>query len=173
MSNPMRCQSRHRSSRGAGQAMVEFALVIPVFLLVLSGILDFGFMLFTRMSVINAAREGARVAAMTADDTTIVNAVQKRVVSAGSSGGITVNPTTDVTLLCLQTTSSSYSATTKTPQCTWTLYNKDTNKSGAQPGDSVSVTVNYSYKSFFPLLFGTSFNLSSTVQMVLDNVTTG
>ena len=106
--------SRHRSRHGAGQAMVEFALVIPVFLLVLSGILDFGFMLFTRMSVINAAREGARVAAITADDTTIDTAVRNRVVSAASSGGITVAKT-DVTLLCLQTTSSSYSATTKTP----------------------------------------------------------
>ena len=172
MSNPMRCQSRHRSSRGAGQAMVEFALVIPVFLLVLSGILDFGFMLFTRMSVINAAREGARVAAMTALPGDIVGAIQKRVASAASSGGIYVDPSA-VNVVCLQTTASNYSKDTKTPQCNWNLYNKNTNGLGPEPGDSVSVTVNYSYKSFFPLLFGTSFNLSSTVQMVLDNVTTG
>ena len=51
--------------------MVEFALVIPVFLLVLCGILDFGFMLFSRMTVINAAREAARAAAIVTDRTTI------------------------------------------------------------------------------------------------------
>jgi Flp pilus assembly protein TadG len=164
----MRLHRRH----GRGQALTEFALVIPIFLLVLSGVLDFGFMLFSRMSVINAAREGARAGAMTADPTTMVTAVKNRVVSAAASGGITVDPL-NVTLACLQRTSSSWSESTNTPKCTWSLYNKNTNPSGAQPGDSVSVTINYSYKSFFPLLFGTSFNLSSTVQMVLDNVTTG
>ena len=176
MSNPKQGPSRHRSRRGTGQAMVEFALVVPVFLLVLSGILDFGFMLFTRMSVINAAREGARYGAMYADPTNLATVVKNRVSSAASSGGIFVDPNDSnaVTVVCLQTTSSSYSATTQTPKCSLSaLYNKNTNPSGAQPGDSVSVTVNYSYKSFFPLLFGTSFNLSSTVQMVLDNVTTG
>jgi hypothetical protein len=35
-------------------------------------------------------------------------------------------------------------------------------------GDSVRVIVNYTYSSFFPLLFGNSFNLSSTVQMVIE-----
>ncbi len=36
--------------------------MLPVFLLILSGILDFGFMLNARMTVISAAREGARAA---------------------------------------------------------------------------------------------------------------
>ena len=163
--------TRHRSR---GQALVEFALVIPVFLLVLSGILDFGFMLFSRMSVINAAREGARAAAMTADDTTIPTVVTNRVISAAATGGITVVPS-NVTLACLQTSSSSFSAATNTPRCTWTLYSNLSgcqNLGGAQPGDSVSATVTYRYQSFFPLLFGTGFDLRSTVQMVLDNVST-
>ncbi len=36
--------------------------MLPVFLLILSGLLDFGFMLYSRMTVISAAREGARAA---------------------------------------------------------------------------------------------------------------
>jgi Flp pilus assembly protein TadG len=159
-----------RSRRG--QALVEFALVLPIFFLVLAGILDFGFMLFSRMSVINAAREGARAAAMTADDTTIPTVVASRVSAAAAKGGITVD-SSNVTLACLQTTSASYNPSTSTPACTWTLYKKTTNPGGAQPGDSVSVTVSYTYHSFFPLFFGSSLNLTSTVQMVLDNVTTG
>ena len=36
------------------------------------------------------------------------------------------------------------------------------------PGDAVSVTVTYKYHSFFAQLFGTSFDLKSTVQMVIE-----
>lgn len=162
-----RVPSAH-SNRRRGQSLVEFALVLPIFLLVLSGILDFGFMLFTRMSVINAAREGARVAAMTADDTTIPTVVKNRVVSAAASGLVSVVPS-NVVVACLQTSSS----TTPAPTCTWTLYKQSTNPGGAQVGDSVSVTVTYTYHTFFPLLFGSTIDLSSTVQMVLDNVTAG
>lgn len=50
---------RFRSDRGA--ELVEFALVLPILLLVVLGIVDFGF-LFQRMEVVtNAAREGARI----------------------------------------------------------------------------------------------------------------
>ena len=37
-----------------------------------------------------------------------------------------------------------------------------------QPGDAVKVTVNYGYRTFFPLFFGSTVNMSSTVQMVLE-----
>lgn len=47
-----------------GNALVEFALVLPLLLLVFAGIVDFGF-LFQRYEVItNAAREGARLAVL-------------------------------------------------------------------------------------------------------------
>jgi Flp pilus assembly protein TadG len=49
-----------KSERGA--ELIEFALVFPTLLLVMLGIIDFGF-LFQRYEVVtNAAREGARVA---------------------------------------------------------------------------------------------------------------
>lgn len=49
-------------SRDEGAELIEFALVLPVMLLVVMGIIDFG-LLFQRYQVItNAAREGARVA---------------------------------------------------------------------------------------------------------------
>ncbi len=79
-----------------------------------------------------------------------------------------------MTVSCLQTSSPSFSPSTNSPTCTWTLYSNllvCQNLGGAQPGDSVSATVTYRYRSFFPLLFGTGFDLTSTVQMVLDNVT--
>jgi Flp pilus assembly protein TadG len=51
-----------KSERGA--ALVEFALALPLLLVVIAGIVDFGF-LFQRYEVLtNAVREGARVASL-------------------------------------------------------------------------------------------------------------
>ncbi len=47
-----------------GQALVETALVLPVFLLILFGLIDLGRLAFTNSMVSQAAREGARVAAV-------------------------------------------------------------------------------------------------------------
>lgn len=48
--------------RERGAAAVELALLLPVFLLVIAGIVDFGRALFTQITLTNAAREGARAA---------------------------------------------------------------------------------------------------------------
>jgi Flp pilus assembly protein TadG len=53
---------RRRSRRSRGQALVEFALVLPVFLLILFGIIDAGRLIYTYNTIANAARDGARVA---------------------------------------------------------------------------------------------------------------
>ncbi|SRR6266700_2176619 len=54
---PARRRSRD-SQRGA--AAVEFALVLPLFLALLMGTIDYGYYFFSDQIVINAAREGAR-----------------------------------------------------------------------------------------------------------------
>lgn len=46
--------------RSKGVAAVEFALVVPFLLVVMFGIVDFGFMLYDKAVLTNAAREGAR-----------------------------------------------------------------------------------------------------------------
>lgn len=72
-----------------GAELIEFALVFPLLLLVVFGIMDFGF-LFQRYEVLtNAAREGARVAVLPgyaqAD-------VQARVTQYLSASGMTAIP---------------------------------------------------------------------------------
>lgn len=54
----------NRTVRGSdsGAAMVEFAILLPVFLLTIAGIVDFGRAFFTQIQLTNAAREGARAA---------------------------------------------------------------------------------------------------------------
>ncbi len=48
----------------AGQALVEFTMILPVFCLLLFGLVDFGRAFYSWLIVTNAAREGARVAAV-------------------------------------------------------------------------------------------------------------
>jgi Flp pilus assembly protein TadG len=59
-------------SRGRGQALVEFALVIPLFLLLLFSLFDLGTAVFTYNSLTNAAREGARLAIVNQDTPSIL-----------------------------------------------------------------------------------------------------
>jgi len=43
-----------------GTAILEFALVIPLLLILLFGIIEFGFVLYDKAMITNACREGAR-----------------------------------------------------------------------------------------------------------------
>jgi Flp pilus assembly protein TadG len=63
---------RRRGPAGRGQALVEFALVIPIFLLVLVAIFDLGRAVFAYNTLTNAAREGARTAIVNQYKPTIV-----------------------------------------------------------------------------------------------------
>jgi hypothetical protein len=48
----------------SGQALVEFAMVLPVFLLVFAGMADFAMLFKSYQTSLNAAREGARIAVL-------------------------------------------------------------------------------------------------------------
>jgi len=54
----------------SGQSLVEFALVLPVLLLILCAIIDFGWLYYNQITLNNAAREGARYAVIHYDPTT-------------------------------------------------------------------------------------------------------
>jgi hypothetical protein len=81
-------QRSRTSERGA--ELIEFALVLPLLLLLVLGIVDFGFM-FQRLEVVtNAAREGARLAVLPGYDT---NDVIDRVNSYMQEGGVPIDAT--------------------------------------------------------------------------------
>lgn len=42
-----------------GQSVIEFALALPILLLLIMGVLDFGRAFFMKIALVNAAREGA------------------------------------------------------------------------------------------------------------------
>ena len=59
-----------RGRRERGAVAVEMAIILPLLLLVVGGIVDFGRLLFTQNIVTNAAREGARTRALGYDEPT-------------------------------------------------------------------------------------------------------
>ena len=84
----------------AGAAAVEFALVLPILLLLIFGIVDFGRLYFTQITLTDAAREGARVLALEGASGSGYTATQAatdattRVQDAANSVGGTVTVTT-------------------------------------------------------------------------------
>lgn len=72
-------------SNDRGAAAVEFALVAPILLLLVFGLIDFGRMLNAKISITEAAREGARAAAIERTSTSIDSRVA--LATSGIGGG--------------------------------------------------------------------------------------
>src|SRR6266849_6973140 len=88
--------------RERAQSVLEFALVVPLFLLLIFGLIDFARLLFTYASLSNGAREMARVAAVSTNwsGSNAISAFNNYVVIAGGQ-----NSSTDtVTVLTADTT---------------------------------------------------------------------
>jgi Flp pilus assembly protein TadG len=67
---------RKQATRERGQSLAEFALVVPIFLLILFAIVDFGMGFHSWITVTNSAREGARLGTVHATETQIVDRVK-------------------------------------------------------------------------------------------------
>jgi Flp pilus assembly protein TadG len=99
-----------RSRRSGGQALVEFALVAPLFFLLIFGVIQFGVTFGAQIGLGNTAREVARYAstvpanASLATVTAQANAVMQRSIPAYNGSGVVglaycwyPNPTTPTT----------------------------------------------------------------------------
>ncbi len=93
MERRRRIAHRRRQAGERGQGLVEFALIVPLFLLILVVMIDFGFAFYAHLTVEYASREGARVGAALAAgssslpcaqvDDYVIAAVQRVLESAG------------------------------------------------------------------------------------------
>jgi Flp pilus assembly protein TadG len=155
MSRPSR-----RRSGARGQSLVEFALVLPVFLVILAGILDFGFMLYSRVTLINATREGARWAVNQTDVTTIpTNASSTGLNQQNGAIGANLSGLTwadlAISLGCVRAAGGN---------CDFAAGGSP----NAIAGDSIIVSTTYTYRSFFASFFGSTIPLGNQVRMVLE-----
>lgn len=60
----LRGNRSRRDAEARGQGLAEFALVLPIFLLVVFGMIDVGRVVWATDNITNAAREGARFASV-------------------------------------------------------------------------------------------------------------
>jgi len=80
-----------------GAAMVEFALVLPILLLLTLGIINFGYLFGQQLSLNQAVREGARAAVVAngLTDTTVQDKVRNAVGGLIPAGDVTAAADTD------------------------------------------------------------------------------
>jgi Flp pilus assembly protein TadG len=79
-----RTSIKQPSRLGRGQGLVEFALVLPILLLVIFGIIDFGRAVYAYNTIGNAARTGGRVAIVSQTDASIETAAINQAVALGT-----------------------------------------------------------------------------------------
>jgi Flp pilus assembly protein TadG len=123
----VRSSKRLRDEKGA--AAVEFAIVASIFFMLVFGIIDFGFGFHTWNATANAAREGARRAAVSND----VSDITARVYASANFLDTTKMT---VTVTCARGISAFAACP---PAANW------------QQGDFVRVTVDYAYTYITPL----------------------
>ena len=70
--SPFVARRTRPTKRRRGQAMVEFALVIPIFLLIFVALFDLGRAVFAYNTLTNAAREGVRLAIVNQHEASII-----------------------------------------------------------------------------------------------------
>jgi len=114
-----------RRRRQRGQAILELALIFPFFLVLVMGIIDFGWALRSYITLTNAAREGARLAVVGCTSSAQEDDVQARVVAYSS--GLVTDKEAQVTV---------------TPTCT---------VDGPKAGAEVAVKADYDYTFITPL----------------------
>lgn len=116
-----------RTKRDGGAAAVEFALVLPLLLLLVCAIIDFGRMFWEQSTLSGAAREGVRLVALGQTDPAVISST-----TSDAAGGISdVDVTVSVNGVVVP------AGTDPIPTCT--------------PGDPVEVVATTSFSYWTPL----------------------
>lgn len=82
-------RTRKMTGGTGGQSLVEFALVVPILLLLIVGIADFGRAWMAHNVLTGAAREAVRIAAVNAASTSTDNSWRSRAEAIMTSAGLT------------------------------------------------------------------------------------
>lgn len=61
-----------------GQSLIEFTIILPIILIILMGIFEFGIMINSYLTINNAARESSRLAAVGGTDIEVINMALSR-----------------------------------------------------------------------------------------------
>ncbi len=85
---------KRRRTRQLGQSLAEFAIVVPIFLIVVFGVVDFSLGLRAWLTITNASREGARVLVLGQTCTQVTNQTKTVAASLNPPVTVTITPST-------------------------------------------------------------------------------
>jgi Flp pilus assembly protein TadG len=85
----MKAVARHPWKNRRGQALAEFALVLPMILLFIAGVVEMGRAWNIKQTVTDAAREGARWTVVQDEDLADLAAVEAKIEERLALGGVT------------------------------------------------------------------------------------
>ncbi len=137
-----RTRSRHLAR---GQALAEFALILPILALLLLSIIQFAFIFAAQLGVTNAVREAARLAAITTPTVTTTE--------AGNNGSGVRGALTNSTTGFLTKNVFAYDSAGLVPSLTTVCYRQATDTAG-KTIILVRVDAAYVHRLFIPLLDG-------------------
>jgi Flp pilus assembly protein TadG len=168
-----RCMPRTNLGR-AGQAVAEFALILPLMLLMMLIALDFGRLFFTYIQVNNAAREAANYAAAHAIDYANGTVTYTQFHDSAINAGLTeANVQTQAGATTPMAIASPVCFTPGSPPTTMDCASAPQNGTTASGiGNQVSVTVTQPFTFLTPLIgnfFGGTLNLSATATSTVLN----
>jgi len=127
--------------RTRGQGIVEFALLLPVLILILVGVFDLGRAFHALITITNAAREGARYGTMHPGDE---SGMKLAAVNEAAGSGITI--TTDDVI----------------PNCA-----KDVNGRCFR-GGVLRVTVHFTFESLLNIIIPTTIDMQRYIEMAVQ-----
>lgn len=147
--------------REAAQSLVEFSLIVPLFIILVFGVIDFGMGLRAYISVTQATREGARFGSIGNPAGTF---------TSGGSGDC--NGSTNTTVVGRVCSTMSGLDLTKVSSVNVTY------PSGNAPGNSVHVSATYNYHYITPIqrlvnffsagALGSTIPVNSTTDMRIE-----
>ena len=85
---------KRRRTRQLGQSLAEFAIVVPIFLIVVFGVVDFSLGLRAWLTITNASREGARVLVLGQTCAQVTNQTKTVAASLNPPVTVTITPST-------------------------------------------------------------------------------
>ncbi|MGH7229998.1 MAG: TadE/TadG family type IV pilus assembly protein [Nitrospiraceae bacterium] len=121
-----------------GAAAVEFAILLPVLMLILFGIIEFGLIMYSREVITNASREGARAGIVQATAKPTTGQIQAVVTNYLTGTGVDPNAVTI-----------------------------NVAGAGLTAPNTLQVTVNYPYNFFVPGILGLGSSINLTGQTVM------
>jgi Flp pilus assembly protein TadG len=152
-----------------GQALVEFALVFPVLIVLLLGLFDLGRGVYAYNTVANAARDGARVAAVNQIQSSVAgDCVQSRPVESVAMAHWSIKSCAVASAIALGVPETDVSVAYSPPPTTPTLGCS----SPLHVGCIASVTVRYQFRPLTPVIGNLMgpITMDSTSQIPVERV---